>query len=125
MDIQPPQTCLEMNLLAPEPEPISDEQVAALAKALGNPNRVKIVRYLSQCRPHIENDIVAETGLAQSTISEHIRALRDVGIVTVVDDPPRIWYCVNRKMLVSLAAAVEHIPKPFDDVTEAVPAVPI
>lgn len=123
--IQPPQSCLEMNLVAPTPEPISDVQLAALAKALGNPNRVRIIRYLSQCRPHIENDIVEQTGLAQSTISEHIRALRDVGIVTVVNDPPRIWYCVNRKLLVSFAAAVDAIPTPFEDVTEAVPAVPI
>ncbi len=123
--IQPPQSCLEMNLLAPTPEPISDEQLAALAKALGSPSRIKIVRYLSQCRPHNENDIVAQTGLAQSTISEHIRALRDVGIVTVVDDPPRLWFCVNRKMLASLAAAIDGIPMPFEDVTEAVPVVPI
>ena len=124
MDIQPPQTCLEMNLRAPAPEPISDRRLAALAKAMGNPNRVKIVRYLSQCRPHIENDIVEETGLAQSTISEHIRGLRDVGIVTVVDDPPRIWYCVNRKVLVSLAAAIADVPEPFSAPPE-VPSAPI
>lgn len=106
-----------MNLHAPPPEPITDERLAALAKAMGNPNRVKIVRYLSQCRPHIENEIVAETGLAQSTISEHIRALRDVGIVTVVDDPPRIWYCVNRAVLTQLAVAMVSLPRPFSDIS--------
>jgi DNA-binding transcriptional ArsR family regulator len=116
MDIQPPQSCVDMNLHAPPPEPITDERLAALAKAMGNPNRVRIVRYLSQCRPHIENDIVAETGLAQSTISEHIRALRDVGIVTVVDDPPRIWYCVNRAALTQLAVAMVSLPRPFAEV---------
>jgi DNA-binding transcriptional ArsR family regulator len=120
MEIRPPQTCIEMNLRAPAPEPISDARLASLAKALGNPNRVKIVRYLSQCRPHIENDIVAETGLAQSTISEHIRALRDVGIVTVVDDPPRVWYCVNRAMLASLAAAIAGVPTPFAGAVESI-----
>ena len=124
MDIQPPLTCLEMNQQAPAPEPLTDDRLAALAKAMSNPNRVKIVRYLSQCRPHIESDIVAETGLAQSTISEHIRALRDVGIVTVVDDPPRIWYCVNRATLVSLAAAIADLPVPFD-LTDTVPMAPI
>lgn len=118
MDIQPPQSCVDMNLHAPPPEPITDERLAALAKAMGNPNRVRIVRYLSQCRPHIENEIVAETGLAQSTISEHIRALRDVGIVTVVDDPPRIWYCVNRAVLTQLAVAMVSLPRPFSDVPE-------
>lgn len=118
MNVNPPQTCVEMNRQAPEPEPITDERLAALAKAMGHPNRVKIVRYLSQCRPHIENEIVEELGLAQSTVSEHIRALRDVGIVTVVDDPPRLWFCVNRTVLVSLAFAMAQIPVPFDEVVE-------
>jgi len=115
MDMQPPQTCIEMNRQVPAPEPITDGQLAALAKAMGHPNRVKIVRYLSQCRPHIEGDIVRETGLAQSTVSEHIRALRDVGIVTKVDDPPRIWFCVNRTALVSLAHAMTDLPTPFEE----------
>jgi DNA-binding transcriptional ArsR family regulator len=123
MDVQPPQTCIEMNLRAPVLEPLTDERLAALAKAMGSPSRVSIVRYLSQCRPHIESDIVAETGLAQSTISEHIRALRDVGIVTVVDDPPRIWYCVNRAALASLAAALTGMPEPFE--LRDIPAEPI
>ncbi len=114
-----------MNRAADAPEPITDEQLARLAKSLGNPNRVRIVRYLSQCRPHIENDIVEEIGLAQSTISEHIRALRDVGLVTVVDDPPRIWYCVNRRVLVSLAAAIALVPTPFPEPTETVPVAPV
>jgi hypothetical protein len=64
------------------------ERLALLARAVGNPTRLQIVRYLSQCRSHIANDIVEETGLAQSTISEHVRALRDIGIVVVVEDPP-------------------------------------
>jgi ArsR family transcriptional regulator len=104
-----------MNLTAPPPEPLSDQRLASLAKAMGNPNRVKIVRYLSQCRSHIANDIVDETGLAQSTISEHIRALRDSGIVTVVDDPPRTWYCVNRSVLAQLASGLAAIPRPFEE----------
>ena len=103
-----------MNLMAPPPEPLSDERLAALAKAVGSPTRVKIIRYLSQCRSHIANDIVDETGLAQSTISEHIRALRDVGVVTVVEDPPRTWYCVNRSVLAQLASGISAIPRPFD-----------
>ena len=119
MEIQPPQTCIEMNQRAPAPEPITDERLAALAKAMGHPNRVKIVQYLSQCRPHIEGDIVKETGLAQSTVSEHIRALREVGIVTMVDDPPRIWFCVNRTALASLAQALLDLPTPFDEASTA------
>ncbi len=115
MNIAPPQTCVEMNLRAPRPEPLDDEQLAAMAKAMGNPNRVKIVRYLSQCRPHIENEVVEATGLAQATISEHIRTLTDAGVVTIVDDPPRKWYCVNRAAIASLAAALTTLPTPFSE----------
>lgn len=106
-----------MNLRAPVPEPITDERLAALAKAMAHPNRVKIVRFLSECRPHIEGEIVRVTGLAQSTVSEHIRVLREVGIVTTVDDPPRIWYCVNRTALASLTRALTDLPTPFEDPT--------
>lgn len=120
MDIEPPQSCIEMNRRAPKPEPLTDERLAVLAKAMGNPNRVKIVRYLSQCRPHIENDVVEATGLAQATISEHIRVLRDAGVVTIVEDPPRNWYCVNRAALASLSAALTTLPVPFPAVDETV-----
>jgi ArsR family transcriptional regulator len=119
MKITPPQTCIEMNRSAPRPEPLSDERLAAMAKAMSNPNRVKIVRYLSQCRPLIENDVVEATGLAQATISEHVRTLTDAGVVTIVDDPPRKWYCVNRAAIASLAAALTDLPTPFSDADQA------
>lgn len=113
MDVQLPPSCVEMNRTAPPGEPITDARLAALAKAMATPSRVKIVRYLSQCRPHIESDIVEAIGLAQSTISEHIRTLRDAGIVVVVDDPPRTWYCVNRNVLGQLSKALTDLPTPF------------
>ena len=116
MKIQPPRTCIEMNRQAPIPEPLTDERLAVLSKAMGNPSRVKIMRYLSQCRPHIENEVVEATGLAQATISEHIRVLRDAGLVTVVEDAPRNWYCVNRAALASLSAALVELPTAFDAV---------
>jgi ArsR family transcriptional regulator len=115
MDVPLPPSCIDMNLAAEPPEPLTDERIAALAKALGNPKRLEIVRYLSQCRPHIANEIVEAIGLAQSTISEHIRELREVGIVIEVDDPPRVWYCVNRRVLAQLSVGVAQLPRPFDE----------
>ncbi len=105
-----------MNISAEPPEPLTDERTAALAKALGNQKRLGIVRYLSQCRPHIANEIVEEMGLAQSTISEHIRELREAGIVIKVDDPPRVWYCVNRRVLAQLSIGIAELPRAFDEV---------
>lgn len=111
-----------MNLVAPAPEPLTDRRLAALAKALGSPSRLQIVRYLSQCRSHIATDIVEATGLAQSTTSEHIRALRDVGIVIVVEDPPRTWYCVNRAVLAQIAQGMVGLPRAFDEMSTEVAA---
>jgi ArsR family transcriptional regulator len=103
-----------MNATAPPTEPLSDERMAVIAKALGSPTRLQIIRYLSQRRSHIANDIVEDTGLAQSTISEHIRALRGAGIVMVVEDPPRTWYCVNRAVLAQFSRTLVELPRPFE-----------
>ena len=114
MDIPLPPSCIEMNRSAQDSEPLTDDRMAAAAKALGNRKRLEIVRYLSQCRPHIAKDIVAEVGLAQSTISEHIRELSEAGVVIKVDDAPRVWYCVNRSVLTRLAMGIVDLPRAFD-----------
>lgn len=120
-----------MNLHAPPPEPLTEDRFAKLAHAIGNPTRLRIVRYLSQCRPYIAGDVVREIGLAQSTISEHIRILREAEIVVVVEEQPRNWYCVNRAVLAQLVDGIERLPTPFEPIAGPVemdptpePAIP-
>jgi len=73
--------------------------IAALAKALGHPARVNIVRMLIEKQSCIGCDIVDEIGLAQSTISEHLRILKSAGIITGEIERPRVCYSLNREAL--------------------------
>jgi len=61
---------------------IEADQIALVAKALSHPARVRIIAFLLSKPGCIGGDIVAEVGLVQSTVSEHLRILKDAGIVT-------------------------------------------
>ena len=58
----------------------ADEELASLAKALGHPARVQILRLLVRKNTCICSDIVDEIPLAQSTVSQHLKVLKDAGI---------------------------------------------
>lgn len=85
--------------LPPALEHADNAQLAALAKALGHPARVGIVRLLHEKQSCIGCDIVDEIGLAQSTTSEHLRILKAAGIITGEIDGPRVCYSLNPKVL--------------------------
>ncbi|RKQ69851.1 ArsR/SmtB family transcription factor [Oceanibaculum indicum] len=94
-------------LLAPRPDAgfdKDDEAVAAIAKALGHPARIHIVRVLLAKQSCIGCDIVDEVGLAQSTVSEHLRILKAAGIITGQIEHPRVCYSLNPDSLAPLVA---------------------
>lgn len=66
-----------------------------LAKALGHPARVRIVRLLARQETCVCGAIVDEVGLAQSTVSQHLKVLKDAGIIQGEIDGPRVCYCLN------------------------------
>lgn len=75
---------------------LEDEiELAKVAKALGHPARVSIVKFLAVKNTCICNDIVAELPLSQSTTSQHLRALKDAGLIDGEIDGPRVCYCLN------------------------------
>ncbi len=74
----------------------ADMRLSQLAKALGHPARVSILRVLSLQKECICNDIVAELPLSQSTVSQHLKALKDVGLISGEIDGPRVCYCLNK-----------------------------
>lgn len=71
-----------------------DEEVARLAQALAHPARVAIVRLLQERQSCICGEIVAELPLAQSTVSQHLKVLKDAGWVQGEVDGPRVCYCL-------------------------------
>jgi DNA-binding transcriptional ArsR family regulator len=70
---------------------------------------MRIIEQFDECRPHTVNEIVDRCSLAQSTVSEHLRILREADILFATKDGPRTWYCLRRSVLQRYAAAVDHL----------------
>jgi ArsR family transcriptional regulator len=73
----------------------ADEELAQLAKALGHPVRAAIVRLLNRQGECSCGEIVDVLPLAQATISQHLKVLKDAGLLLGEVDGPRVCYCVN------------------------------
>lgn len=84
----------------------ADEELALLAKAVGHPARVQILRLLVRRESCICGDIVDELPLAQSTVSQHLKVLKDAGLVRGDIDGPRVCYCVEPRALRRLKALI-------------------
>lgn len=102
-----PPECTEKGL--PHPGPMTEERIALISKALGHPARVTIIEQFEACIPHVAGEIVDESDLAQSTVSEHLRILRDADLLFVRKDGPRSWYCLRRSVLHEYARAVDRL----------------
>ncbi len=85
------------------------ERIACLAKALAHPARVQIVETLLRRQTCIGCDIVEEIGLAASTTSEHLRILKEAGIIIGEIARPRVCYSLNPAAVSPLAAFVKTI----------------
>jgi ArsR family transcriptional regulator len=77
-------------------------KLASLCKALAHPARVEILRILVKRDSCVCGDIVDALPLAQSTVSEHLRVLKEAGLITGEIEGPRVCYCVNRKAVADL-----------------------
>jgi len=92
--------------LRPVEGPAADEELAALTKAVGHPARVQILRLLARREACICGDIVDELPLAQSTVSQHLKVLKEAGLVRGDIDGPRVCYCIEPRVLRRLKALV-------------------
>ena len=86
-------------------------QIAAIAKAFAHPARVAIIQHLLKINACINSDLVQELGLAQATISQHLRELRDQGIIQGSIEGTSISYCINSEKWGSIR---EHFNTLFD-----------
>jgi ArsR family transcriptional regulator len=73
----------------------ADENIALIAKALSHPARIQIIRLLLTKKTCIGGDIVDVVGLAQSTVSEHLRILKASGIIIGEITRPRVCYSLS------------------------------
>lgn len=86
--------------------PEADAELAELAKALGHPARVQILRLLVRKNACICGEIVDELPLAQSTVSQHLKVLKAAGLIRGDVDGPRVCYCVEPRAVRRLKALV-------------------
>lgn len=105
--------CIPKQDTSPDTRPIegpeADADLARMTKALGHPARVQILRMLTRRDTCVCGDIVSEVELAQSTVSQHLKVLKEAGLVQGTVDGPRTCYCANARNLRRLKALVAGI----------------
>lgn len=84
----------------------SAEQLAQLAWAVAHPARVRIVRLLISRETCICGEIVDSLPLAQSTVSQHLKILKESGLIQGEVDGPKVCYCINPQKLAELKALI-------------------
>lgn len=86
-----------------------DETLVQLAKAIAHPVRVRILQLLLAKKSCVCADIVDEIDLAQSTVSEHLRKLKEAGLIHGEIDGPRVCYCVHQPTLKRLKVLIASL----------------
>lgn len=93
----------------PTDEDEANALLAALAKAIAHPARVAILRLLARKDECIAGDIVDELPLAQSTVSQHLKQLKEAGLIRGEVDGPRVCYCLEPGVLRVFKALIEAL----------------
>lgn len=83
--------------------------IATLAKALGHPARVAILEYLMKVDDCICGDIVNELPLAQPTVSQHLKELKNAGLIKGSVEGNAICYCIDEKALKKLQSYFANV----------------
>ena len=96
------QTCGDAQENLPLPEVAWAEDLSKLCWALAHPARVRIVRLLLSRSSCVCGEIVEEMPLAQSTVSQHLKILKETGLVQGEIDGPRVCYCINPNAMAKL-----------------------
>src|ERR1017187_10181182 len=86
-----------MGLAKTEDFTVKDNKLAGYAKALAHPARIAILRLLIKRQACICGDIVDELPLSQSTVSQHLKELKDAGLIKGNIDGAKVCYCIDEK----------------------------
>jgi ArsR family transcriptional regulator, arsenate/arsenite/antimonite-responsive transcriptional repressor len=78
------------------PYDIEATEMARFAKALGHPVRIEILRFLESQACCFTGEIVEVFPLAQSTISQHLKELKEAGLIQGEVNPPKVKYCIDQ-----------------------------
>lgn len=76
---------------------LEQEQMARFAKAMGHPARMAILEFLANQTCCFFGDIHDELPIAKATVSQHLKELKDAGLIQGTIEPPKVRYCINRE----------------------------
>jgi ArsR family transcriptional regulator len=85
---------------------IDTDRLATMLKALAHPARIEIVRLMAEAGDASCVDLTRHVSLAQSTVSEHLRVLKEAGLIQQCGPGPRSGYCLSREALIWLKQSV-------------------
>lgn len=80
----------------PESEQLKQDKLARYAKAMGHPVRLYVLKVLSRQSCCYSGDLSNELPIAKSTLSQHLKELKDAGLIQGEIEAPKIKYCLNR-----------------------------
>lgn len=86
-----------------------EERLAALAWGLAHPLRIRILQLLAKRETCVCGEIVEEMPVAQSTVSQHLKILKEAGLVQGEIDGPRVCYCINSESLAELKELIAKL----------------
>jgi len=99
-----PEACYSLDISTPD-----QERLVMMFKALGNPKRFEVLKFLVTHPGCITGDIVDHLPIAQATVSQHLKVLRDAGWIDGVIDGPARCYCLNANNIAWLREKVQMI----------------
>jgi DNA-binding transcriptional ArsR family regulator len=88
---------------------VEQNDMALLFKALGHPARIAIIDYLVSVETCICGDIVNELKLAQPTVSQHLKELKNAGLIKGSIEGTAICYCIDEQVLQKITAYLSQI----------------
>lgn len=93
----------------------TQNEMALAAKGLAHPARIAIIEFLLKSKSCINGDLVNELGLAQATISQHLRELKDIGVIQGTIEGTRVNYCINPQRWKAIREMFHHFFGNFND----------
>jgi ArsR family transcriptional regulator len=95
---------------------LEEARLVRMARALGNPLRLRLLRYMVANPQCITGDLVQFSGLAQSTVSQHLKVLRQAGWVTGEVEGPATCYCLDPEAMAWFADEMQRLSKGWSQI---------
>ncbi len=84
------------------------QELASFAKALSHPARIAILQYLASCKTCISGDISDHLPLSRTTVSQHLKELKSIGLIKGEVEGLKIRYCLDEQTIKNLGATLEN-----------------